>query len=72
MLQPIAENGISSLMKMELLMELNVLHYENNLSVKTAGWLILLESELKIIDMNKNQHNLIKFTIDCIIKNPDG
>jgi len=53
-------------------MELNVLHYENNLSVKTAGWLILLESELKIIDMNKNQHNLIKFTIDCIIKNPDG
>jgi len=45
MFQPIAENGISSLMKMELLMELNVLHYENSLSVKTADWLILFESK---------------------------
>jgi len=47
MFQPIAENGISSMMKMERLMQSNVLHCTNNQYVKIAGWFILLENELR-------------------------
>jgi hypothetical protein len=45
--QSAAVNGISSLMKMELLMQSDVLPYVDNLNAKPAGLLILFKTEFE-------------------------